>query len=220
MRARWVVATGNRHKVEEMRAILAPSGIGLVTPAETGLQLDPDEWGSTFATNAAIKAIAWAHATGLTALADDSGLEVDALEGRPGVHSSRYAGVGATDSANVERLLSELDGVPTEHRSARFRCVVALVVPRPREDDEPQAAALADLPASGRYCVDGRWIVRLASGSLEGRIAFAPKGSGGFGYDPVFLLPEGRHLSELASSEKNAISHRGRALEALLAALR
>lgn len=217
---RWVVATGNAHKVMEMQAMLEGLGVQLVSPRETGLRLDPEEWGATFATNAAIKAIAWAAATGLPALADDSGLEVDALDGAPGVRSARYAGEGASDEANVAKLLDALDGVEAGDRGARFRCVLALAEPAARAGDAAAApTALEELPAEGVALVDGRWRVTLATGTLEGVVARERRGAQGFGYDPVLRLEDGRHVAELDAAEKNARSHRGQAMAALVARL-
>jgi XTP/dITP diphosphohydrolase len=182
-----VVATRNTGKLREIQALLA----GL--PVEV-LPLPPDasevaETAATFAGNAEIKARAAFEQSKIDAwvLADDSGLEVDALTGAPGVHSARYAGPNATDADNVTKLLAALRGVPDEARTARFRCVLALLAP------------------------DGRlWSV---DGTCEGRIAHAPRGEHGFGYDPVFLLPElGRTMAELPPEQKNRISHRARAL--------
>jgi XTP/dITP diphosphohydrolase len=148
------------------------------------------EDGATFAENALKKGMAAARATGLPVIADDSGLEVDLLGGRPGVRSARYAGEDATDSANNERLIGEIAGFPEGGRTAAFRCVVALCLP------------------------DGS--CHTFTGSLEGLILKEPRGSGGFGYDPLFLIPEyGKTLAELPMEVKNAISHRGKALAAL-----
>jgi XTP/dITP diphosphohydrolase len=154
-----------------------------------------EETGDTFEENARIKAHAYRDAFGLAALADDSGLEVDALDGRPGVYSSRYAGPGATDADNNALLLRELASVPAGERTARFRSVIVLV-------DEDGAET-------------------VAVGACEGHIGFEPRGTGGFGYDPLFWpdAAPGRAMAELTLAEKNAISHRGAALRALRAAL-
>ena len=188
-----VLASANAGKQREFAALLAPVGIELVLQSALGIDSVP-ETGRTFAANALLKARHAAARSALPALADDSGLEVDALDGRPGVWSARYAGATASDADNIERLLSELAGVPWERRGARYRCV--LVLARSAEDTAPL----------------------MASGSWEGRIATQPEGSGGFGYDPLFV-PDGeqRSAAQLPAAQKNALSHRARALAALLA---
>lgn len=189
-----VVATGNAHKLTEIRDILgaAMPDCKLVALGDLGDFPDPEETGVTFCENARIKARAALEETSCTwAVADDSGLMVDALDGAPGVLSARYAGVHGDDAANNARLLAELAGVPEEQRSARFcTCVVLL----------------------GR---DGSELV--GNGTCEGRIALAPRGTAGFGYDPLFLPDEtpGRTMAELTAAEKNAISHRFHALTEL-----
>lgn len=181
-----LLATNNPGKVAELRALLESCGWELVTPADIGLQLEVDEVGQTYEENASMKAATFAKASGLVALADDSGLEVDALGGRPGVLSARYAGPDRTDEERVAALLKELAGVPDERRTARFRAVIAIAEP------------------------DGR--VETVEGMVEGRIAHEPRGTNGFGYDPVFLLPDrGRTTAELPPQEKHAVSHRGAA---------
>jgi XTP/dITP diphosphohydrolase len=193
---RVVVATGNPGKLAEIRAILADLDLELVPQDELGVP-PAEETGATLAENALIKARHAAAATGLPAIADDSGLLVDALDGRPGVHSARYAGPAAHDRDNIEKLLAELEGVEAARRGASFRCVAAFV----RDPADP-APVLAE----------GRW---------EGRIADAPRGSGGFGYDPVFFDPRrGRTVAEMTEAEKNASSHRGQAFRQLAALLR
>ena len=187
---RLVVASKNQDKVREMEAVLL--GLGLVGEIVTDLRWpDVEETESTLEGNALLKARAVATATGLPALADDTGLEVDALGGAPGVRSARYAAEPASYADNVRALLDRLDG--ERHRSARFRTVMALVIP------------------------DGREIV--VEGVLEGTIIDEPRGDFGFGYDPVFDV-DGRTLAEFGAKEKNAISHRGRALRALAQKLR
>jgi len=189
-----VLASGNRGKAREIGALLAPSGWKLVAQSELGIA-EVEETGTTFVENALLKARHAAAASGRAALADDSGLEVDALDGAPGVRSARYAG-GGGDAANVAKLLEALRGVPPSRRSARFRCVLVLV----RASDDPAPL--------------------IAEGAWEGVIAEAPRGSNGFGYDPVFLVPElGRTAAELVPDDKNARSHRGQALARLVAAL-
>jgi len=181
---RLLLATNNPGKVAEYRQLLAGCGWELVTPAELGLNVQVEETGQSYAENARIKAEAYAKASGLVTLADDSGLEVDALGGRPGPLSARYAGLGRTDPERVQALLQELAGVADEHRTARFRAVIAIAEP------------------AGR--------VEIAEGTVEGRIAREPRGENGFGYDPVFLLPHrGKTAAELPPEEKNAVSHRG-----------
>jgi XTP/dITP diphosphohydrolase len=189
-----VLASGNAGKVREFAALLAPRDIEVIPQSAFGL-VTPEETGSTFLENALLKA---RHAAlcGLPALADDSGIEVDALQGRPGVHSARYAGAHASDADNRALLLRELTGVPEVRRTARYRCVLVLV----REPADPKPL--------------------IASGVWEGRVLSAPRGAGGFGYDSLFQ-PEGSELSaaQLPAAEKNVLSHRAQALRALLAAL-
>lgn len=192
---RAVLASANPGKLRELAALLAPAGFELLS--QSALGIDPvAESGASFLENALIKARHAAAAVRLPALADDSGIEVDALGGRPGVWSARFAGAGATDAANLGRLLEELEGVPEARRTARYQCVVVWV----RTADDPA-------PLTG-------------SGTWEGRIALTPRGSGGFGYDPAFV-PEGerRTAAELSAEEKNAVSHRAQALARLVAAL-
>jgi len=185
-----VLATNNPGKVREVRAILAGLPLCLKVPAELGIRAAVRETGETFEENAVLKALAYAAMAGKPAVADDSGLEVLALGGAPGVHSARYAGEEATDQERFEKLLLELSRAGTRDRRAVFRCVAALATP------------------------DGR--VWIRSGELWGEIAPEPRGEGGFGYDPVFLVPElGRTLAELSTEEKNQLSHRGKAFRAL-----
>jgi XTP/dITP diphosphohydrolase len=191
---RIVLATKNPQKLEELRAILADLPVELVSAAEIGAP-EVEEEESTLEENARKKAVEVARYARLPAIADDTGLEVDALSGAPGVLSARYAGPGATYAHNCEKLLRALAGVPAERRAARFRCVIAFS------------------DAEGRE-------VRLFAGHLEGKIGEAPRGGHGFGYDPLFIVagdPLGRTLAELLPSEKNRISHRSRALAGLRA---
>lgn len=182
---RLVVASKNQDKIAEVEAVL--SGLGLVGEIVRGLDWpDVDETGATLEENALLKARAVATATGLPALADDTGLEVAALDGAPGVETARYAGPDASYADNVDKLLDEMDGV--EERQARFRTVIAVVTPEGEE-----------------------WV---ADGALEGRISSEVRGDQGFGYDPVFEVDE-RTLGEMSAEEKNRISHRARALYAL-----
>ena len=188
-----VLATGNVGKQRELAALLAPRGCDLILQTALGIAT-ADETGHTFQANALLKARHAAQGAGLPALADDSGLEVDALDGRPGVHSARYAGTHASDADNLALLLEELTGVPEALRTARYRCVIAFV--RSPDDDAPL----------------------IASGSWEGRIATLPQGAGGFGYDPAFIAEhETRTVAQMSSAEKNAVSHRAKALAALMA---
>lgn len=189
---RILFATSNPHKLDEVRAILAPYGVEVVGLDSINPQPpEPIEDGATFRDNARIKAIAYARAAGQTCLADDSGLEVDALGGRPGVHSARYAGIGSTrserDAANNAKLLGELNDVPDDRRTARFVCAMCLA--------EPDGTIIAE-----------------TRGEFPGVIAREPRGSNGFGYDPLLYLPDrGCSSAELTSDEKNARSHRGEA---------
>jgi XTP/dITP diphosphohydrolase len=183
---RLLLATNNAGKAAEYRALLEGCGWELVTPRDLDLHLEVEEVAGDYAENARIKAEAFAKASGLVVLADDSGIEVDALGGAPGPLSARFGGEDASDEQRVALLLDRLKGVPPERRSARFRCLIAVVRP------------------------EGE--VGFFEGQCEGRVAEEPQGEGGFGYDPVFLLPErGLTVAELPPEEKNAISHRGRA---------
>jgi XTP/dITP diphosphohydrolase len=183
-----LVATTNPGKIREITEILAGPRVSIITPNEINLQLDVEENGLSFAENAAIKARAWCEASGMPALADDSGLCVDALDGRPGVLSARFAGNAATDEENYQLLLERMKGI--QKRDARFVCVVALAFP----GDE----------------------IVLAQGHYEGRILEDPVGNEGFGYDPVFFDPaSGRSFAQLTREEKNNRSHRKKALEEL-----
>lgn len=193
--ARLVLATGNAGKLRELRAMLAPSGVE-VLPLSDFTGSAAEETGSTFVENAALKARFAARAAGLPAIADDSGLEVDALGGAPGIRSARYAGEAAGDAANNAKLLLELAAVPDARRGARYRCAMVFVV----GPDDPAP------------------LVREAS--WEGRIATAPRGAGGFGYDPLFIVAgTERTAAEFEAGEKNRASHRGKALRALVEAL-
>lgn len=179
-----LLATRNRGKIGELQAMLAPS-IEVLSLADLGIE-SPEETGATFAENAELKARHGAAASALVTVADDSGIEVDALNGAPGIRSARYAGEPGDDEANRVKLLEEMQGVLTVRRSARFVSVIAVATP------------------GGE--------VRTFHGTLEGRVAEAPRGSGGFGYDPLLQLTDGRTVAELSPEEKNAISHRGVAL--------
>ena len=192
---RVVLASGNAGKLAELRALLADTGLEVVAQSELGVG-DTDEPAATFVENALLKARHAARLTGLPALADDSGLCVDALGGAPGLHSARYAGVHGDHAGNIAKLLAALRDQPEAARGAHFHCTLVLL----RHADDP-APLLAE----------GRW---------RGRILTAPRGAGGFGYDPVFLDPDsGLSAAELPSAQKNRISHRGRALASLRAQL-
>lgn len=184
---RLVIATNNRHKLEEIRATLVVEGLELLPLSEFPDLPPMEEVGATYEENAVMKAETIARHTGISALGDDTGLEVDALGGAPGVYSARFAGPTVSFKENREKLLKEMEGVPREKRTARFRCTLALVTP------------------GGEKTV--------VEGVLEGLIAESDQGSGGFGYDPVFYVPEaGRTLGEMSAADKNKLSHRGLAL--------
>lgn len=188
-RPRIVIATGNRGKLREIASLLADLGLEVVAQADLGVE-PPEETGTTFVENALQKARHAARETGLPAIADDSGLVVAALDGRPGVWSARYAGPGADDSANNARLLRELDGV--RDRRAYFHCAAVFV--RDAQDPNPI----------------------VAEASWHGEIAETEAGAGGFGYDPLFRVPgRGCTSAELTAAEKNELSHRGQAMRAL-----
>ncbi len=196
---RILVASYNPGKLHEIAQLLADLPARLVTPSVLGLKLDVEETGASYAENARLKALAYSTASGLVSIGDDSGLEVDALDGAPGVRTARYAGSGVTDSDRYTLLLRNLEGVPADRRTARFRCAVAVATP------------------------DGR--CETVEGVCEGRIAASPSGENGFGYDPVFFVDAyGCTMAELPDDIKNTISHRARAFTAarpvLLAALR
>ena len=190
-----LIATNNAHKVTELRRILGEADVMLLTPADAGITLDVEETGGTFEENARLKARAFCAAGGLPSLADDSGIEVDALGGRPGVRSARYGGDGLDDADRTQLLLDELADVPEERRACRYRVVLVLARPDDSED--------------------------VVDGACEGQVAFAPVGENGFGYDPVFYVPRfGRTMAQLDPAEKDAISHRGQAARRMAALLR
>ena len=181
-----MIATHNKGKAREYKKLLSDLPLEITYLDELGVEEEIEETGSTFEENARIKALGYARLTGMLTWADDSGLEVDALGGRPGVHSARYAGPGASDEDRYRKLLAEMDDVPDEARTARFRSVVAIATP------------------------EGK--VWTTSGKCEGVIAREPRGHFGFGYDPIFHLPElGKRMAELPPEQKNQISHRGEA---------
>jgi XTP/dITP diphosphohydrolase len=191
-----VLASNNAGKVREINELLSAEGIRVIPQGELGVP-EAEETGLSFVENALLKARNAAEHSGLASIADDSGIEVDALRGSPGIYSARYAGAGASDAANVDRLLTELRDVPEAERTARFRCL--MVYMRHAQDPTPV----------------------ICQGTWEGRILFAPRGENGFGYDPVFYVPEtGCSAAELPSATKNRLSHRGQALAKLVRYLR
>lgn len=193
---RLLIATRNRGKVAEFAAILDDLSVAWTTLTDAGITLEVAETGETIPENAVLKATAYGRESGLLTLADDSGLEVDALQGKPGVHTARFGGPGLSAEARYRLLLDQLANVPWPERTARFRCSVAVAAP------------------------DGR-LLGTADGVCEGVIALRPAGDGGFGYDPVFFLPEyGRTMAQLPASEKHKISHRGRAAAKIAPLLR
>ena len=195
MSGKLVLASSNQGKLREINQLIG--GLGLTVLPQSDFDVpDADETGLSFVENAILKARHAAQLTGLPALADDSGLEVDALNGAPGIYSARFAGPGATDADNVQKLLADLEGVPESRRTARFQCLMAYMAHA--EDPTPL----------------------ICQGSWEGRILLTPQGENGFGYDPVFWVPGAQCASaELAPEVKNRLSHRGQALQKLLGAL-
>ena len=191
MSQRIVLASGNKGKLKEFSQILAPLDLEIVSQGDLGVE-DADETGLSFVENAILKARNACAATGLPAIADDSGLEVDALSGAPGIYSARYAGPGASDQQNIDKLLSELGEREVEDRTARFRCV--LVCMRHQSDPTPL----------------------IAVGTWEGKILSAPEGENGFGYDPIFWSPEfDCAAAQLTPEQKKSVSHRGKAVAQL-----
>lgn len=181
-----LVATTNRHKLEEYRTIFSDIPFQLLSLNDIRLDLDVEETGTTFRENAELKALAYARASGLLSLADDSGLEIDALGGAPGVYSARFAGVDTLYEERFRLIFEQLRGLPVAQRTARFRCVITIAEP------------------SGYH--------QSVEGSIEGVITDVPRGANGFGYDPIFLVPElGKTTAEIPPEQKNQISHRGRA---------
>ncbi len=201
------MGTSNPGKLEELRALLRDVPFELVSLAEAGIGQSVEETGSTLEENATLKAETYCRLSGLPVLADDSGLEVDALGGEPGVRSSRYAGDEATDAQRIEYLLGKLGETPQDGRRARFRCVVAIAWPL----RQAQGRLLRQFQAGP---------LELYSGECPGQIIDKPRGAFGFGYDPVFLLPElGKTMAELSPEEKNGVSHRSRAARKAAASL-
>jgi XTP/dITP diphosphohydrolase len=182
-----LIATNNAHKITEFRRLLSNLGLSIVTPADQDLYLDVDESGITFEDNARLKARAFCEASGLPSLADDSGIEVDALEGRPGVYSARYGGDLLDDEGKVRLLLAEMDEIPDRQRTCHYRVALVLAWPDGTEN--------------------------VAEGVCTGTLGREPLGLNGFGYDPVFRIPRfGKTIAELAPEQKDAISHRGQAV--------
>jgi XTP/dITP diphosphohydrolase len=199
MTRKLLVATHNAGKVREYRELLAGLPLEVTYLDAEGITFEVEETGATFAENAILKATVYARLSGLWTWADDSGLVVDALDGAPGVYSARYAGPGASDADRWRKLLNALAAIPWEQRTARFRCTVALA--------QPDSA-------------EGPGRVETADGAVEGVIAFGPAGTNGFGYDPVFYMPEhGATMAQLDSEVKNTVSHRARASQAAAAIL-
>ena len=193
-----LIATRNPGKMRELAVLLADAPAELVSLADVGIDVDVEETGTTFEANAALKARSYCALSGLPTLADDSGLEVDALGGEPGVYSARYAGEGASDEQRVALLYERLEGISASEWDARFRCVIAIVRP-----DTPDTK------------------IEFFEGVCEGRIVRPPRGDHGFGYDPAFLFPSlGRTMAELTTSEKNRLSHRGMAASRAVAAFK
>ena len=191
----FVIASNNRKKIEELERILSPLNIYAKTAEQLGKEsIEVEETGTTFAENAELKAKAMCEHTGMPAIADDSGLVVDALGGAPGVLSARYAGEGATDAEKINKLLTELMKTGSSDRSARFECVICCYFP------------------------NGEKI--FAHGTCEGTIGYAPRGANGFGYDPIFFVEGNKTFAELSDHQKDLISHRGRALKELSAILK
>ncbi len=185
----FILATHNLKKREELQRVLLPLGINVYTAEQAGVILtDVDETGTTFLQNARLKSRMGCLESGMACIGDDSGLEVDALDGAPGVYSARFAGEHGNDAKNNEKLLEMLKDVPQEKRTARFVCTISCTFPNGKEID--------------------------VSGSCEGYIGFEPKGDGGFGYDPLFMV-DGKSIAEMTAEEKDAVSHRGNALRAL-----
>lgn len=181
-----ILASNNKHKLEEIKKILSPLGYELISQSEAGISIDVEETGTTFEENAALKARAVYEIAKMPVISDDSGLEVDYLDGAPGVFSHRYAGENATDADRCNKLLKELDGVSEDKRTARFVCVICYI--------------------------DADGVERTVRGTCEGSIGYEPLGENGFGYDPVFMY-NGKSFAQLTGEEKNSVSHRSDALK-------
>ncbi len=207
-----LLATNNKGKIREYQSLLRGIPYKIVTPADLGIAVAVEEAGVGFEENASLKAVAAARQTGRLSLADDSGLEVDALGGEPGPLSARYAGQGASDADRINYLLKKLKNVPEKDRTARFRCIIAIAA--------PPALSLRGVPMKSGRRGNLNQSVKLFSGECRGVIIDKPRGAHGFGYDPVFFIPAlGKTMAELTLSEKNKISHRARAAEKARAAL-
>ncbi|MDD5190312.1 MAG: XTP/dITP diphosphatase [Dehalococcoidales bacterium] len=187
MLPKLLLATNNAGKIREIRVLLSGIPYEIITPKEVGINIDVDESGTTYEANARLKAITLMQASGFTALGDDSGLEVEALQGEPGIRSARWAGEKATDADRIAYLLEKLKDVPPAKRQARFVCMVAIAEPNGK--------------------------IHICEGECQGVITLSPQGSFGHGYDPVFFVPEyGKTMAELSMETKNRISHRGQAV--------
>lgn len=237
----WLIGSNNIKKAQEMAAILQPIGVKIQTPRDISLVLEVDEWGANFQQNATLKALAFAAKTRGVCVADDSGLSVDGLDGAPGVHSARYAGPNATDADNNRKLQEALQDKREDARRARYHCSIAIACAQSYTD--PQIERLRQqrpplhyrgfdaLDTGAAWAMDSDTIQTLIgvheamnlwlfSATWEGTIGGEPKGEGGFGYDPWFVLADGRHVAELPDNEKNQRSHRAQALRELDLALR
>src|SRR5690625_303203 len=237
----WLIGSNNSKKAQEMAAILTPMGVQIQTPRDISLTLEVEEWGATFQQNATLKALAFAAPLRDVCVADDSGLSVDGLDGAPGVYSARFAGPNATDEDNNLKLQQELEGKSDAARRAQYHCVIAIACPQQTQD--PQIEELkANVPpihyrgfdsleANAGWTLDEDTVQTLIgvetamylwlfSGAWEGSISTKPQGEGGFGYDPWFLLEDGRHVAELPDAEKNSRSHRAQALAQFAGALK
>ncbi len=189
-----LIATTNKGKVADFKTLLTPLGISVKSLLDYKDLIDIEETGATFTENAILKAEAMSKHFNTNVIADDSGLAIDALQGRPGVYSARYAGVEKNDQANMMKVLEELQGIPTNKRTARFHCVLALAIPND--------------------------VTKTVEGTCEGVIATSPIGDQGFGYDPIFFLPDiGKTMAQLSKEEKNQISHRANAFKQLIGLL-
>lgn len=232
----WILASNNQKKAKEISQILELLNLEIVTPKQAGISLDVEEWGTTFAQNATLKSLAFARAWQGIAIADDSGLSVDGLNGAPGVYSARYAGEGSKDEQNNQKLIATLAANPELDRTCRYHAVISVarpssaqalvlpeVVPVTTIDSKE---AFAELPDFGAYLLPAGFsealggpsedtYVWLFAGTMEGEVSLTAAGEGGFGYDPYVRIADGRHVAELSDSEKNERSHRAMALQAM-----
>lgn len=237
----WILASNNKKKAAELAAILTGFGVELRSLRDAGIDADVEEWGTTFAQNAALKAISFSVMADAVALADDSGLSVDGLGGAPGVYSARYAGDPCDDAANNAKLIATLAADPTADRRCRYHCVIAVAADASSTDASVERLRatmplqpLRDFDAldgGGAFEVSPALTTRLCGaaramhlwlfvGTMEGEVAHEARGDAGFGYDPWIRVDDGRHVAELPDDEKNARSHRAEALRRLAAALR